>query len=329
MKEIIYEFKRDIDYKKYFKDMNICFIDIETTGFNRNRNMIYLIGIQYYDKERQLWILKQLFAEDFNEEKVLLLELSKLLPLYDKIVTYNGELFDIPFINHRLSLLEIPYSLEITKSMDIYKVVKKSRSYLNLENLKLKTLERYLGLYRDDLYTGKDCIDFYLNYIDSRDEVLFNKIMQHNYDDLYYMIDILRIFDIIDDIKSLKFDYGGYEINIMIDNIDICGEQLIVSGDVLNKESIKLIHYGTDFSYAIDSNNKFEFAIDCFPGLVSPNEKGFYIDKNNLVLSKEIIDSTKYNLPSNILLLRVENEYCIKNIKSLMESIINESIKQY
>ncbi|WFA09447.1 ribonuclease H-like domain-containing protein [Tissierella sp. Yu-01] len=329
MKEIAQEFSRDINYKKYFQDKNICFMDIETTGLDRSRNSIYLIGIQYYDKEKQLWALKQIFAESIKEEKELLIKISKILPLYDEIITYNGESFDIPFINRRLSAFEIPYSIDISKSMDIFRLVKKNKNYLGLENLKLKTLERYLGLYRDDLFTGKDCIDFYFDYIKSRNEALLNKIMLHNYEDLYYMIDILGIIDIINEKKTFNLNHNESELSIMIDDIVINGDQLLVNGFALNHNSIQLIHYDTDFKYIIDSNGKFEFAIDCFQGMVSPTEKGFYINKNNLVLSKDIIDSTKYELPKNILLLKVAQEYCIRNIKSLMTIIINDSLKQY
>lgn len=329
LKEIIQEFSRDIDYKKYFQNKKICFIDIETTGLDRNRNSIYLIGIQYYDSEKQLWTLKQIFAESKKEEKELLIRISKILPLYDEIITYNGESFDIPFINHRLSALDVPYSIDISKSIDLFRLVKKNRDYLNLHNLKLKTLERYLGLYRDDLFTGKDCIDFYFNYIKTKDEALYNKLMLHNYEDLYYMIDILRIIDIINEKRTFKLNYNGNELSILIHDINISGDQLIVNGFATNDNTIQLIHYDTDFRYLIDRNGKFEFAIDCSQGLVSPTKKGFYIDKNKLALSKKIMDSTKYNLPSNILLLKVEREYCIINIKCLLTIIINDSLKQY
>lgn len=318
---------REIDYTKYFHDNKICFIDIETTGLSRNYNSIYLIGILHFTGIENKWSLTQIFAESLTEEKDVLLSFIKLISDYDKIVTYNGESFDIPFINQRLQNLDLSYVIANDKSLDLYRKVKDNRYYLNIENLKLKSLEKYLGLYREDIYSGKDCIQFYLDYVKTNDVTLKEKVLQHNYDDLYYMTDVLRILDIIKDKKSFSIDYDQDSINLLIDSVNILGDQLIINGIVEDNKIIKLIHYDNNYKISFDNGSKFEVSIEYSQGLVSPIEKALFIDKDKLALSSNVIDNTSYNLPNNILLLKVEKEYCIENIKSLIQNIISSALK--
>lgn len=329
MKDLLYTFEKDLDYHKYFKQENICFLDIETTGFSRNKNIIYLIGIQYYNQSINNWSIRQLFAESINEEKEILLKFIELLSDFDKIITFNGDAFDLPFINSRLEILDIPYVLDKARSFDLYKIIKNNNAFLGLNSLKLESLEEYLGLYRKDLYSGKDCIGFYFDYINSLNKESLEKIIQHNYDDLYYMIDILKILDIIKDKKSFYIPHNGENLNIFIESIKILDDKLIACGIFPNPLDNEIIHYDMNFFFSLDINKRFKLSIDCSLGLISPTEKGYYIDKKNLVLAMDIIDNTRHNLPSRFLLLKVENDYCIENIKNLIKVISKEILRQY
>jgi len=172
MKQFINEFKNDIDYNKYFNNKEICFVDIETTGLSSNYNSIYLIGILYYNKSKMLWTLVQLFAQKLNEESIILEEFIKIIKGFDSIITYNGDTFDIPFINKRLEKCKLDHIISKQQSFDMYRVVKDNRFYLNLENLKLKTLEKSIGIHRDDIYSGKECIQFYKEYVNTNNKEL-------------------------------------------------------------------------------------------------------------------------------------------------------------
>lgn len=327
MKIIEERFIRNIDYRKYFNSQNICFIDIETTGLSKQYNSIYLIGILYPDnKNNNHWILKQLFAEKIDEEKIVLLNLVQLMSSYDMILTYNGETFDLPFINERLKRYNIEYEFHNSLSMDLYKEVKSYRHLLNIENLKLKTLERYLGLYRDDIYTGKDCIQFYYDYLKTKDKELMARILQHNYDDLYYMIDILRILDIIIDKKTFTIVNQGNAVKLSIDKLSILGDQLIVKGIVQDNTMLKIIYYGNNYSIYFDENNSFEIKIEISLGMVAPQEKGIYIDTEKYLLPSLTTSLSEYNLPSNILLIKVDKHFFIENIKNLLNEIITYTL---
>src|SRR5690554_1075125 len=78
-------------------DKKVCFLDIETTGFSRKFNQIILIGFLYFDNSKTEVI--QIFAGNKKDEKNLLSEFVKYISNFEVIITFNGDAFDIPFIN--------------------------------------------------------------------------------------------------------------------------------------------------------------------------------------------------------------------------------------
>ncbi len=314
------KFKIEIDLEKYFNRQNVCFIDIETTGLSSKFNSIYLIGIMYYNIEEKMWYLIQSFAESLDEEKELLISFINFISNFDKVVTYNGDTFDIPFINNRLKHYNIEYQISLENSFDLYKYIRENRNYLDLENLKLKTIEKRLGIYREDLYSGKDCIKFYRDYVKTKNKEFKDIILKHNYDDLYYLIFILEILDIIDDVKLIQINSNNNQFDLKIEKINNSGDLFIVNGSF--KGDIIIQYYDNNYSVILNEDKTFEISIEYKVGLVAPDKKAFFIDKRKLALPNKIKDSTNYQIPENILLLQVEKEYCMDNIKNIVKHLI-------
>lgn len=314
------KFKIEIDLEKYFNRQNVCFIDIETTGLSSKFNSIYLIGIMYYNIEEKMWYLIQSFAESLDEEKELLISFINFIYNFDKVVTYNGDTFDIPFINNRLKHYNIEYQISLENSFDLYKYIRENRNYLDLENLKLKTIEKRLGIYREDLYSGKDCIKFYRDYVKTKNKEFKDIILKHNYDDLYYLIFILEILDIIDDVKLIQINSNNNQFDLKIEKINNSGDLFIVNGSF--KGDIIIQYYDNNYSVILNEDKTFEISIEYKVGLVAPDKKAFFIDKRKLALPNKIKDSTNYQIPENILLLQVEKEYCMDNIKNIVKHLI-------
>ena len=313
-------FTKDIEYEKYFNGQAVCFLDIETTGFSRKYNMIYLIGLVFYNENKNMWESRQLFAHDKGAEKEILLELIEFVKDFDLIITYNGDSFDIPFINSRLKLYNIDFNLFSVENFDIYKLIKENKIYLEFENYKLKTVEQNLNIFRDDIYSGGQCIRFYKDYIKTKETHLLDKCLNHNYDDLFYLIDIIKIKDIIDDKKSIDSLNG----RIMIDNIEVIGEAFKVDGYFYNYNNIKIIDF--DNLYNIDiKDDKFKIEFNYSIGLVSPEEKGLFIDKNKFALDIPSLNAN-YKIPDRFILLQVEKRLFIENIKNIISSLIDRSI---
>lgn len=322
MKKFKDSFIKNIDYDEYFNGQAVCFLDIETTGFSRKYNVIYLIGIVYYNPHKNIWESRQIFADDKSSEKDVLLKLIDYVKNFDLIITYNGDSFDIPFINTRLKLYDIDFNLFSIENFDIYRFIKRNKIYLEFENYKLKTVEKNLGIHRDDIYSGGECIQFYEDYIRTGDQVLLERILQHNYDDLYYLIDIIKIKDIIKDRKSIDISNG----KIMIDNMLVLGDVFRVEGSFYSHKNIKLMDYHN--LYSLDVNNdKFIIDLDYSLGMVSPQEKALFIDKNKFALEDISTLNANYKIPDRFILLQVEKRLFLENIKNILSKLIDRSIE--
>lgn len=120
-------------------------MDIETTGLDSSLDYLVLLGL-IYQFDGKTYIIQH-FAEDNNEE-IRLLKIYKKLVENKEIITYNGDIFDIPFLNQRL----IKYNMDpiFPDSLDIYKVINSKRKYFDFQSLRLMDIEKEVGIYRND-----------------------------------------------------------------------------------------------------------------------------------------------------------------------------------
>ena len=311
-----------------FHHKKICFLDIETTGLSRKFNQIYLIGLVYFNEEKNKWNLKQLFAKNIEQEKILLEKFNSFIDNFNLLITYNGDSFDIPFIKYRFKEHNIDSNIYNIDSFDIYRKIKAESPYLNFNNFKLKTIEEALGIYREDEYSGKDCINFYYQYMNKKDDILKEKILKHNYDDLYYLIDILKIFELIDNIKTLSINFNGSNMKIKIENISIEGDllKILCEPSVLDKRR-NIIYYQDGINIHWQSQS-IAISLEIGKGLITPTKKALYFNKTNFPsdMDIELEDLSEYMVPDNILLLKVENKYVMENIKNIIKNLLS-SIK--
>ena len=144
-------------------------------------------------------IIKQFFANTEDDEKELLLSFVDNIKNYKNHITFNGLTFDIPFLNARLKKHNIDFSICKNNDIDILKLIKPFKEKLSLSDCKLKTIEKYLGIYRKDTISGKESVDLYKDYTLNQDINLKEKILLHNYEDIYYLGVIFKIKDILKD----------------------------------------------------------------------------------------------------------------------------------
>ena len=169
--------------------------DIETTGLNSNYCKVILIGILFNQDNKT--VIKQFFANTEDDEKELLLSFVDNIKNYQNHITFNGLTFDIPFLNTRLKKHNIDFSLSQNDDIDILKLIRPFKEKLSLSDCKLKTIEKYLGIYREDTISGKESVDLYKRYSVNQDIDLKEKILLHNYEDIYYLGIIFKIKDIL------------------------------------------------------------------------------------------------------------------------------------
>ncbi len=231
------EFLTVYDKKNYF------IFDIETTGFDRKNSSVMLIGFIYYNIDH--FELIQLFAESLDDEKDLLLEFISYIedPIF---ITYNGYAFDVPYINKRLEHYNIDFSLNNNMNFDIYRVIRSSKKILNLENHKLKTIERFLGIYREDEISGKENIKLYFEYIKTKDKGIMKKILLHNNEDIKYLIPVFNILNHIPNHISYKFmpDIKYRDILGRIIILDYFSNKNYIEINIETNKTLKnIVHY--------------------------------------------------------------------------------------
>lgn len=320
MKIINSKFKHNLSFEDYSINEDSCLLDIETLGLNRNKDMIYLVGVLYFNKKEGLWNLDQYFSECIEDEKSMLIKLVQAVRNFHTIITYNGDAFDLPYLNKRFHIYNIDFNFSQVNSLDLYAIVRKNKQYLNLENYKLKTLERFIGIYREDIYSGRDCIDFYKNYLITKDKTLKEKILQHNYDDLFYMLDLFKILDILKDNKTIILKINNQSLELIIEEIKLEGDFLIIQGLMEGELKNNINYYGENYKILMMEDSKYLITIEYKKGLLTPTVNCLFL--YNKEFSIDMVDESEHFTPDGIILLQVEKSFIINNIKSLIEQLV-------
>lgn len=203
-------------FKRLGRLEDLLFFDIETTGFSGDYTQLYLIGCVYYQNDT--WNLTQWFADTTSSEEEILHAFFHFLRSFRTVVHFNGDRFDIPYLQKRCRARNLPYNFDGICSIDIYKRIKPYRNLLKLEHLKQKSIEQFLGIFRQDVYNGGELIDLYKIYLQTHDENLYNALMLHNREDLEGMPLILPILNYPD----------FFEHPFLLKNEILSGEKLIL-----------------------------------------------------------------------------------------------------
>ena len=309
------------------KEVKLCFLDIETTGLNKSMDTIYLVGLICFDDSINMWKSIQIFAEELNEEVDILLEAYKIISSSDLIVNYNGSSFDIPFINSKLKYYKTNLTIDIDLSLDIYRIIKANRNILPLENLKLKTVEEYLNIYREDKHTGKDCINFYFDYLVTKNLLSRENILLHNYNDLYYLMEVLDILNILDSKKSFCINYKNNENFLYIESIYLSKDYLFIDGHIKGSNLDSIMYFADNYKVIINKDNSFEVSIEIIKGLVTPTKSCLFIRTEDFNLSNKTYCIDEFKIPGNLILLEVEKIYYIENIKTVIGELIASTLE--
>lgn len=185
--------KINIDYPldKIAPLEDILFLDIETTGFSSRSSVVYLIGCAFYDGVS--FTCKQFFAEKPIEEIDILQDFMSFAAKYKKLIHFNGNNFDLPYLEEKCKRYNIDFTIANATGIDIYKRIAPYKIFLKTPNCKQKTLEQYLGIEREDVLSGGDLISVYDNYVSHFNVKSLTKLLLHNENDIQGMIQLLPI----------------------------------------------------------------------------------------------------------------------------------------
>lgn len=281
--------------------------DIETTGLSPKYCKVILIGILYNLDNKT--VIKQFFAENEDDENKLLLEFINEIKNFENHITFNGLTFDIPFLNSRFDKHNINYNLSKDKDIDILKLIKPFKEKLSLPDCKLKTLEKYLGIYREDTISGKESVELYNEYLSSKCNNLKDKILLHNYEDIYYLGKIFKIKDILyDKLDTLTINSNTLDITLVPLQFKTQHSQIVMKYSILLGSIIPINIYND--KYTIISDDKYIY-------LNLSINKG-HDSNNNIILFYKM---------SKIIPLKFNDDFLENNIYSLCNYLIQKELK--
>ena len=232
----------------------LLFFDIETTGLSAKIASVYLIGCLSLVDGR--WRLVQWMAERFSEERQVVEAFFEFCKDFDTLIHFNGDTFDIPFLQKCAENYSTEPPFERMESIDLLKRIRPLKGRLSLQNLKLKTIEKFLKIDREDMYTGGELIAVYHDYTKNSDPELLKLLLLHNAEDIQNMPALLSVLHYADlgemDFVIQETDCDGAFLHVRAEcgchfpvpiqfsahgaEISVSGEQIQVTVPVLQGE---------------------------------------------------------------------------------------------
>ena len=186
-----FPFEERYPLKRLGNPEELLFFDIETTGFSGERHRVYLVGCVFLKQGK--WNLIQWFADSPEAESEVLKAFFELTKTFGSVVHFNGDGFDIPFLLKRCQAHGLSYDFSSVESLDVYREIRPLKKMLGLDSLRQKSLEHFLGIFREDPYSGGQLVEVYEDYLMTGDSRLYDMLMLHNREDLEGMPLILPV----------------------------------------------------------------------------------------------------------------------------------------
>lgn len=141
-----------------------CFLDIETTGLDKKKDDLTLIGLYEADSEKSKFFILGKNMHLFKEE----------IKKYAYIITFNGFLFDLPFIKEK-------FNIEFNQLHADLRFLFNNLGYKG----GLKKIEKDLGIIRNtDVKDGLEAVHLWNYYKKYNDELALHKLIDYNYEDI-------------------------------------------------------------------------------------------------------------------------------------------------
>lgn len=196
---------------RYFGGMKLGVFDIETLGLNPAQSEMVLAGFLEVSADGSA-VVTQYFAQTQEDEPQLLNAVLEEFSRYDYILTYNGKHFDLPFVMKRAELSGIHGIQPGCHNLDLYLVLHGHSGLKQIiKSLKQKNVEDYMGLHvnRKDEISGAESIELYEAYEaeenPAQKEVLKQKVLLHNHDDLLQLYRILPVMQQTDIHRAMSY----------------------------------------------------------------------------------------------------------------------------
>ena len=293
------------------------FIDIETTGLSRTYSNIISITVLLF--ENDTYKIYQIFCQYKVDQPQALKYLKDLIKSKTYIITYNGNSFDIPFLSEKAEQNNINIDFDSLIKIDLYNYIKKFKNNIHTVDLKLKTVEKYFDIERNDTLGGKDVLTLYEAYqLEPRKEFSY-LILKHNYEDVYNLPFVMNnIIDLFDDVLYLK------DLIITINNKDIAIKKnmLLCKFNVISNISKDFISHSMNYNMKLSLDSQTIEISMPLKFFSDENIKEFYYLDNDEYKIK-CFTAIK-GIKRNLIPIKINDKTYFDNINTLAREIIGD-----
>lgn len=270
------------------------FIDIETTGLYVRSSNLYMIGCAYLDEgdnKPASWRSIQWLATNYEDEANVLNAFAAFARPYRYLIHFNGNQFDIPYLQNKMQQYNIHFNFDDFEGIDIYRRLSPYKTFLKLPNCKQKTIENFVtSTVREDQYTGGELIDIYHEYVLNHDEEKEHFLLLHNEEDLKGMLEIIAALA-IPDLFHLPIKVTRVQANYYRDvNQKQCSE--IIMNLKLPTALPTEISYGANGCYFTGCKDEGKLRVPIYEGelkyFYSNYKDYYYLPKEDIAIHKSV-----------------------------------------
>ncbi len=177
---------------------SLLFLDTETTGLSGGvGTMAFLVGVGYFRDNS--FVIEQLFARNFREERAALGYLKDLTSSFTTLVSFNGKSFDWPLLINRWIFNRIPEPDHLVSHLDLLylsrRLWRRTIGECTLGNIERKIL----NVRRQGDVPGYLVPQLYFEFLRTRDARDLHKVFHHNRLDILSLVTLLALqLDILD-----------------------------------------------------------------------------------------------------------------------------------
>jgi len=293
------------------------FIDIETTGLSKIYSDIISITLLVYKDDK--FRIYQIFCQYKSDQPQTLKYLKDLMKSKKYIITYNGNSFDIPFLAEKSKQFGTGLDFESLTKIDLYLLMKKLKYKINIVDLKLKTVEGYFCIERNDTIGGMDVVTLYEAYkLEPRKE-FSDLILLHNYEDVNNLPLVMNnIFALYDDVIYLR----NLIVTINYDGLSIKKNLIQCNFNVITAIDKDFINHSINYDMILSVDN--QTLVINIPLHTYKDEtigEFYYLDNNEYELKTY---TGLKGIKRNLIPIRINDKIYIDNIKSIVRKILEE-----
>lgn len=293
------------------------FIDIETTGLSKIYSDIISITLLVYKDDK--FRIYQIFCQYKSDQPQTLKYLKDLMKSKKYIITYNGNSFDIPFLAEKSKQFGTGLDFESLTKIDLYLLMKKLKYKINIVDLKLKTVEEYFCIERNDTIGGMDVFTLYEAYkLEPRKE-FSDLILLHNYEDVNNLPLVMNnIFALYDDVIYLR----NLIVTINYDGLSIKKNLIQCNFNVITAIDKDFINHSINYDMILSVDN--QTLVINIPLHTYKDEtigEFYYLDNNEYELKTY---TGLKGIKRNLIPIRINDKIYIDNIKSIVRKILEE-----